>query len=201
MGIPLATYGPYIPNMPKPGLPLHKNWMLGIVDFDLTAIAKCGHTPKNVSRALHRLIHRSGRALPVNVTSVSTPIRILKGKPRVQTCNFPVLLLSSWGKQILESGGEMLLGGRNLDDAGYKSMFATFWERFKYFRPDLDLYTRDFDLATCIPMAYHGDEGRGKLKRPVMVLAYQPVINYKGENFISSSGNPGCIVCDDAISF
>ena len=55
----------------------------------------------------------------MNVTSVSTPIRILKGKPRVQTCNFPVLLLSSWGKQILESGGEMLLGGRNLDDAGY----------------------------------------------------------------------------------
>ena len=73
-------------------------------------------------------------------------------------------------------------------------MQGTFWERFKYFRPDLDLYTRDFDLATCIPMAYHGDEGRGKLKRPVMVLAYQPVINYKGENFINSSGNPGCTV-------
>ena len=165
------------------------------MDLKLRGLAKCGTGPRNESRALHGLIHRTGRTLNVAVHSVHTPIKILKGKPRVEVCNYPVLFLSSWVQQILRSGGQMLLGGFRLQDsAGYIAMFSSFWERFRFVRPDLDLYTRqDWDHSMCIPVAYHGDEGRGKLKRPILILAFQPLISFKGMEHINSSGKPDCI--------
>ena len=60
-------------------------------------------------------------------------------------------------------------------------------------RADLDLYNRqDWDHSMCIPIAYHGDEGRGKLKRPILILDFQPLISFKGMEYINSSGNPDC---------
>lgn len=90
----------------------------------------------------------------------------------------------------------MLLGGfRVQDSAGYRAMFSSFWQRFRSVRPDLDLYRRqDWDHSMCVPIAYHGDEGRGKLKRPILILAFQPLISFKGMEYINSSGNPDCIL-------
>ena len=96
------------------------------MDIQLRGLAKCRTGSRNDSRALHGLIHRTGRTLNVAVHCLRTPIKILKGKPR----NYPVLFLSSWVKQILCSGGQMFLGGFHLQySAGYRAMFSSFWQR------------------------------------------------------------------------
>ena len=109
------------------------------------------------------------------------------------TTHYPVLYLSSWAAKLFEMGGHALLGGYSLDEeASFKRMFVQFWDRFKYSRPDLDIYSQPWDRGYCLPVALHGDEGRGKLKRPVLVVGYQPIISHKGPSYINSSGNPDC---------
>ena len=77
----------------------------------LRELAKCGASRKNECRALHRLIHRTYRTLPVRISQVSTPTRI-PGKSGQTVVNYPVLYLSSWAREVLCNGsGKMLLGG------------------------------------------------------------------------------------------
>ena len=90
----------------------------------------------------------------------------------------------------------MLLGGYNLDDERkFRQLFVQFWHRFRFCRPDLDLYKQEFahDLSLCIPVAYHGDEGRGKMKRPLMVLAFQPLISHMGPEYANANGILGYV--------
>ena len=90
----------------------------------------------------------------------------------------------------------MLLGGYNLDDERkFRQLFVQFWHRFRFCRPDLDLYKQEFahDLSLCIPVAYHGDEGRGKMKRPLMVLAFQPLISHMGPEYTNANGILGYV--------
>ena len=167
----------------------------GVLDPMLRLMAQCAENKGNECRNLHILIHSSGKTLRVDVGTVLTKVTILSGKPRVETVHYPVLKLSAWSRQIFSSGGQMLLGGHSLNDEhGYRSMFRTFWERFEIVRPDLDIYHREgVDLSYCIPICLHGDEGRGKLRRPIMVISYQPVITYKGPRYSNSSGFLGLI--------
>ena len=141
-------------------------------------------------RNLHKLIHSTGKTLRVELNTVTTPVQVLCGKPGV-------LHLSSWAKLVLGQGGQMLLGGFTLDqETEFRTMLATFWRNYRFVRPELDLYARDdFDLSATIPMGYHGDEGRGKLKRPIMILAHQPIISHKGPQFTNLSG---CLPCTAA---
>ena len=161
------------------------------MDPVLRMISRCGDSKKNACRNLHNLIHKQGRTLPVEISVILTPVRVLCGKPKVTKANFPVLYLSSWAAQLFRLGGKLLLGGFSLDDeAGYRSMFSEFWQRFRYVRPDLDIYSEsNVDFSMCIPIGMHGDEGRGKLKRPVLILAYQPIISHRGPGYTNSSGN------------
>ena len=156
--------------------------------MQLSQLANCGQGGRNHSRNLHRLIHRTGRTLPVTITTVPTPIRILKGKPKVHTCNYPTMMLSSWAKQLFSTGGQFLLSGYTIDDVRYRGVFKDFWTQYRQVEPELDFYSRDFEWETAIPFSFHGDEGRGKLKRPIMIEAYQPLITHRGPEFTNSSG-------------
>ncbi|CAE7298459.1 unnamed protein product, partial [Symbiodinium sp. CCMP2456] len=162
-----------------------------IVDHMLGLMARCAGSKGNECESLHKLIHNNGKALPVTVGTVDTRVLVLTGKPRVETVGWPVLFLSAWAQQLFSTGGKVLLGGHTLDNPRrFRKMFTTFWDRFQHVRPDLDIYRRtDRDMGMCIPIALHGDEGRGKLRRPVMVLSFQPIISHKGPHFINSSGH------------
>ena len=46
------------------------------------------------------------------------------------------------------------------------------------------------ERSCTIPIAIHGDEGRGLAKVPLLVIAYQVIIPYSGENHLSSSKYP-----------
>ena len=86
----------------------------GIDDPELRQLAKCGRSQKHECRALHRLIHRTGRTLPVRVSEVLTPVKI-PGKRRRTKVNFPVLYPTSWARQILSDGGKLLLAGSSIE--------------------------------------------------------------------------------------
>ena len=79
----------------------------------------------------------------------------------------------------------MILGGCSLDEVGYREMLRTFWTRYRHIRPDLDIYNHpEWDWSTCLPMAVHGDEGRGTLRRPIMIPCAS-----KGHGSYGKSGN------------
>ena len=106
---------------------------------------------------------------------------------------YPVLLPSAWLRFSLHSGGEAFLGGNTLDAVeAYTALFSDYWEKFRHVHPEFHLYSRpDFDermASRCIPCLLHGDEGRGKAKRPIMVLSMQPHISHKGPSYTNSSG-------------
>ena len=125
---------------------------------------------------------------------MTTPIRLVnKGRPRTVETAFPVILPSSWLRYSLHVGGEAFLGGHPLDaEDAYCNMLADFWQNYAAINPECAVfkrpdYSREF-ASRLIPMAVHGDEGRGKAKHPIMILSVQPVIGPKGPDFVNTSG-------------
>lgn len=71
-------------------------------------------------------------------------------------------------------GGNFLLGGLSLDDVdSFGDTLEVFWGRYKALEPDFEV---PGNPRYVIPYALHGDEGRGKGKKPIMVLGMQPLI-------------------------
>ena len=156
-------------------------------------MAQCGNNPGNACRNLHRLIHAEGKTLPIPVSMVQVLARVLQGKPSVQNVGWPVLYPSSWIRYLLEQAAVVMLGGHSLDNPkGYQGMLEVFWRRFRYFRPDMEIYKEEaFNPCMAIPLGFHGDEGRGKLKRPIMVIGAQPIISHLGPEFTNAKGHTG----------
>ena len=94
----------------------------------------------------------------------------------------------------MDMGGEAFLGGHTLD-SDYGTMLSDFWNKFRKNNEAFHLFQRaDWgdDLAkTSIPILLRGDEGRGKSKRAIMVLAIQPLVSWQGPNCTNTSG---CLV-------
>lgn len=132
----------------------------------------------NASRSLHRIIHSSNKSLPVPISSVLTPIRVSRRR-RVVRKPWPVLHLSDW----LQTGfsnpynGFYFLGGCQLNSLQQaEAILSDFWskqERAEGQKPK--------DPARTIPFYIHGDEGRGQLRRPFLVVSFQPVIGWTGD--------------------
>lgn len=68
------------------------------------------------------------------------------------------------------------------DEQEYGDMFATFWSNFQTIQPSHPIYSQksDEERRRCIPYAWHGDEGRGLCKVPLLVLSYQVLIPFTG---------------------
>ena len=162
--------------------------MQGYSDRYLNQLAACGPGGRgylNASRNLHRLIHREGRCLNVNVNSVWTPVRFLrKGKVRKESIGMPVLMPSSWLRYSLSVGGEAFFAGECLDaEASVQQRFRSFWRKFQAIDPSFPFFQRaDYqDVAgLSVPILIHGDEGRGSCKRPIMCISIQPLIGLRG---------------------
>lgn len=147
-------------------------------------LARCGRSKddRNVCRNLHGMIARGRKLLPVNVTTVGTMWRTSRKKPPSYV-KYPVLKPSDWARCSLSKGGHHFLGGKDLSQAlEFGHTLETFWERFQQTDPSFPFFT-DFPAReawrSAIPLAIHGDEGRGRLKRPVMVVSTQTIIPVK----------------------
>lgn len=129
----------------------------------------------NATRKLYNYIARKGRALSVQPATVKVPVRIRKPY-KVKQLHWPVLHLSSWLRTSMEEfGGFLFLGGKTLDNIEeVHRELATFWERYAF----LDTRPPPSDPRVTIPIQVHGDEGRGQVKRPLMIIAFQGILGW-----------------------
>lgn len=159
----------------------------------MSEMAACGSRDKykgNASRNLYRLIHRKGKTLPVEITSVVAPIRASRRR-KVQNRPWPVLHLSKWLNVHFGPpyDGFFLLGGHRLKDLDeVEAMLSRFWAKHATVDPDVPRVPQ-----RTVPYLLHGDEGRGQLKRPLLVVSYQPIISWSGEDFVNSKKSFGIL--------
>ena len=144
---------------------------------------------KNACRNIHALVKRThGLAIPLSIDVCS--IWVKQRKPvRVERTTWPIIKLESWLDYMLGHQAELLLGGHCLGDLGWRAMFARFWQLYQHVDATHRVF-QDFteaELSTCIPFMIHGDEGRGLVRRPYMVVSTQPVVGHKGLHFTNES--------------
>ena len=145
----------------------------------LRDMAACGkdRSDSNACRNLQKLLHKSGYSVRVKLSTITTPVRMIKrGCSTTAMVQFPILKLSDWCHRIFRSGGHFWLAGQTLDSAhSFGQTLHQFWERFRIAEPNLPFWDLDYDWRYCLPYFIHGDEGRGSAKRPIMVLSAQAV--------------------------
>ena len=171
-------------------------------------MAGCGKHNKslsNASRNLHRLIKVKGKTLNIDVTPVSTVVkaRAYARRKKLEVRPWPVLRLRTWMEATLghtHYRGFFLLGGHKLESlCEAEQIFERFWARHQWIDPSI----RPSQPKRTIPLYIHGDEGRGQCKKPVLVISFQPVISWAGENTVNSEKylwvdhymNLWCFIC------
>ena len=168
----------------------------------LSRLAMCGNkkTDSHTCRNLHRWLHRSGQLLPVAVSTVCTPVRVSRRNKNQIEVAYPVLRPSSWLRCSCELGGHAFLAGHSLDSMDEVSnLLRLFWSRYKLQDPNLRFF-QDFpsgdEWGHSLPVAIHGDEGRGKGRNPVLVTAVQTVLPSCGQSVLDGYlGKTGVHVC------
>ena len=160
----------------------------------LYKISAAGRSKQNVCRNLHRLIHREGFTLPLDITFICIPVR--KRRPMVSKVKvfYPVICPSTWMSFLLKEQSYLILGGIDVKEPHkWQALLCDFWQ--KYLLMDkahvMHKYKSEATLSCTVPLYLHGDEGRGKYKLPVMVEAVQGVISWKGVDHKNSSGPHG----------
>ena len=164
----------------------------GIVDPMLQKLAACGNSydDPHMCRNLHRLIQKTSRSLPVPISKTDVLIRMSrKGRAlRTKIVEYPLLRPSDWVRTIFKSGDHFLLGGNSMDSIDtFGDTLQTFWHYYKAIHPTMQF---EGSPRMAIPFFLHGDEGRGKGKKPIMVLSLQPLITSPD---MSTSNLSGCL--------
>ena len=124
---------------------------------------------KDSEEQAHRVFRQFGQSLPVKITKVQ--IQSMK--------DFPLVKFSSWLKYVIEYDELDRLTGAG-DITSMQSVLRTFWERYKTNNPKHLMYHSKTGAALhpemTIPVVHHGDEGRSKKKKQVMILSSTPVL-------------------------
>ena len=144
----------------------------------------------NASRNLGKFIFSTNKALKVTVSAVQTPLkaRAFSRTRQIETEPWPVFYLSDWLKVSFADPyrGFYWLGGfrlENLDLAG--QLLAEFWQKYRHVDPNMDFPEVP---SRTLPLYLHGDEGRGQCKRPIMVISYQPLLGWTGNETVNAKG-------------
>ena len=150
----------------------------------------------NAARDFSRWVHRNNKAFPVKISTIHIPVLLKKrnktGAKKVQRCQVDhhVIHFSDWFRSIMANFPKFFLGGwdRDLDCAKYEAMFSLFWKNFEGLQPNHPIYSKPADIrARSVPIAIHGDEGRGLAKVPLLVISFQVLIPFTGENNLSQT--------------
>ena len=119
----------------------------------------------------HKVFRDFGQSLPVKISRIQ--IASMK--------DYPLVKFSAWLKYVV--GYDELDRVAGVD--GLKSMqrvLSKFWERYRDTNPDHLMFQGGGGAAQhpemTIPVVHHGDEGRSKKKKQVMILATTPVLGH-----------------------
>ena len=158
----------------------------------MTKMSAAYMSPKNACRTIRRLIKRTpGVALkiPVNVFEIHVKLR----KPvRVLKTFWPMLTVSDWVRYLVSHKPQLLLAGSSVDGA-WRDTFSGFWRKYRQIDGSHPIYSESFDYSSCIPILLHGDEGRGHLRRPFLVLSFQCLIGHQGLETVNDTSLLGFI--------
>lgn len=172
--------------------------LAGVVDPEVEKLARywrsaSGRVGKNSSRDFYRYIHRDNKVFHVDISRTRLPIKRKKPNKSGRPINmelevdYPVLHLSSWMKSILPSHPGFFLGGHSLGNFDqWGDMFERYWDRFaeaEEWHPALN--KSRLDRRRTIPIALHGDEGRGLARVPLLVQSFQVVIPHNGPDVLN----------------
>lgn len=144
----------------------------------LSSLAKV-HLKRSEAGA-HTVFKRFGQSLHVKISRTDLPSKK----------NFPYVSFTSWLKYLVENDQLQHLVGEK-DVFAMKKILATFWSRFEAIHPDHVICGRtddNFSKDMCIPVCYHGDEGRGLKKKQLMVLSIHGVLG-KGSHGSNKMNN------------
>lgn len=148
----------------------------------LIQLAKCGkkRVDPHACRNLHNLITRTGRVLPVPISYLRMCKRISRRKLAAIPMAHPILKLTSWAETIFNHGGHFFMRGRSFDTVlKFQEELLDFWTKYAKAEGDHPFFCKVTDRNSWpqyIPIAIHGDEGRGRQKQPVLVISYQPLL-------------------------
>lgn len=158
----------------------------------LVKVANVNNGKKNACRNLTRLIRRIPGAMlriPIDACKVSIQLK----KPlRRQEVYWPLIRMDDWCKYLLKAKPRLLLGG-HIPSENWKATFRQFWADYRLVDPNHPVYTQNWDLGGCLPYFFHGDEGRGQLKRPFMVISFQLAIGHLGVEVVNDTSNLVCL--------
>ena len=113
-------------------------------------------------RDTQRLFKRFGCTLPVPVSS-------LEFTGTTGSCKLPFLKVSDYLSYLLRRYPELLLGGYKRGVEA-RELLKNFWQGYRDFHPEHLAFTKftPEELCRVIPLAIHGDKGRGYLKLPIL---------------------------------
>lgn len=78
------------------------------------------------------------------------------------------------------------MNGFSGDEEGHARELESFWSLYQHVLPTHPVFERHRGrLGQVIPMYYHGDEGRGKLRRPVLITSFVSGLTAEGHSFLS----------------
>ena len=121
---------------------------------------------------------------------MQTPLRVraYSSKKPVEARPWPVIRLSEWLRVGFEDF--FIAGGKDL--AELEATLEEFWHRYRFVEDSMPENPR-----RTLPVMLHGDEGRGQVKRPLMVVSFQPLLSCYGGNHLNSKGllglNVSCV--------
>lgn len=128
----------------------------GMTSSRLTANISKGHGSKNVSRGVHRAFKQHKADADIELSHI-------KDHPIIK----PSSILTAAIKR-----GHLCTSPKHL---------KKFWDHYKASVPTHEVFNLpEQQLNTCIPIVYHGDDGRGKKKTPITVLSLQSAMNNDG---------------------
>jgi hypothetical protein len=152
-------------------LPVHSAGASALRDIGRAGSSQSSHAERN----LHKQVVKLGFSLPVPLTCLNdVPYR----NQGLQ--NHPVLSLRGMLQYMMDHNHENLfLGGLKFSQrAEYSALLTSFWADYKHAHSDHPIYSHHAGaLHMCVPIALHGDEGRGLRKMPILCLQTQFVLS------------------------
>ena len=171
-----------------------KESLKGVHDPTLRKLGKCanGDNDSNICRKLHRMLSNSEFTLQVEIGYTQLDIKHPRKRHDLMV-PWPTISLTSWLQYIMQvQGGQLLLQGHHINQPHlWREALRSFWSKYESVDPLHPVFQDEKlrkDLNCTIPYLVHGDEGRGRMKQPILVIAFQGVLSHLGIGRLNESG-------------
>ncbi|CAE6938969.1 unnamed protein product, partial [Symbiodinium sp. CCMP2456] len=164
----------------------------GVHDPMLRRLAKCARAKDeaNVCRNLHRLLKHKDFTLQVRISYANIDIKHATKRRHLDKVPWPVIRLSEWVRFVMETqGGQLLLAGHTLTQSHLgEPILEDFWNKYERVDAGHIVFSLGLNRRRTLPFMLHGDEGRGRMKQPLLIVAYQGILSHLGVGRLNQSG-------------